>query len=138
MVKETGETPFIVLFQLLLFICLISLFIVAVCSLDCPLLFNKICILLLNHWIVYNWCVLLFLSQDQSHLHQALEQRYLKYYYVVESILSVVLIFALALWGWTLIHRWRCDASRALEVTYQHGLQCHALLEVIIIDLLND
>ena len=38
----------------------------------------------------------------------------------------------------TLIHRWRCDASQALKVAYQRCLQCHVLLEVIIIDLLND
>ena len=38
----------------------------------------------------------------------------------------------------TLVHGWRCDASRALEVAYRYCLQCHALLECIIIDLLND
>ena len=38
----------------------------------------------------------------------------------------------------TLIHRWRCTASRALSVTNWYCLQCQALLEVIIIDLLND
>ena len=37
-----------------------------------------------------------------------------------------------------LIHRWRCDASHALEVTHQCCLQCQALLEVTIIYLLND
>ena len=37
-----------------------------------------------------------------------------------------------------LIHRWCCDASRTLEVTYQRCLQYHALLEVVIIDLLNN
>ena len=37
----------------------------------------------------------------------------------------------------TLIQRWRCDASRALEVTRRHCLQYHTLLEVTIIDLLS-
>ena len=37
-----------------------------------------------------------------------------------------------------LIHRWHCGATQALKVAYQRCLQCHALLEVIIIDLLND
>ena len=37
-----------------------------------------------------------------------------------------------------LIHRWRCDSSRVLKVAYWRCLQHHALLEVIIIDLLND
>ena len=37
-----------------------------------------------------------------------------------------------------LIHRWRCDASWALEVTYLCCLHYDALLEVLIIDLLND
>ena len=38
----------------------------------------------------------------------------------------------------TLIHSWYCDASRALKVAHRCCLQCHALLEFIIIDLLND
>ena len=38
----------------------------------------------------------------------------------------------------TLIHRWCYDASRALKVAHQCCLQCHARLEVIIIDLLNE
>ena len=38
----------------------------------------------------------------------------------------------------TLIHSWHCDANRFLEVAHRHCLQCHALLDVIIIDLLND
>ena len=33
-----------------------------------------------------------------------------------------------------LSHRWRCDASRALEETHQHCLQYQTLLEVTIID----
>ena len=37
-----------------------------------------------------------------------------------------------------LISRWHCDTSQALEVTHWRCLQYHALLEVIIIDLLND
>ena len=37
-----------------------------------------------------------------------------------------------------LIYKWRCDASRALEVAHQRCLQYQALLKVIIIDLLND
>ena len=37
-----------------------------------------------------------------------------------------------------LIHRWHWNGSRALKVAYRHCLQCHVLLEVIIIDLLND
>ena len=37
----------------------------------------------------------------------------------------------------TLIHRWRCDATWALEVTSQRCLQYHTLLEVISVDLLN-
>ena len=32
------------------------------------------------------------------------------------------------------IHKWRCDASRTLEVTYRRCLQCYALIEVIIMD----
>ena len=38
----------------------------------------------------------------------------------------------------TLIDRWHCDASQALKVAYWRCLQCHALLEVIIIDLLDE
>ena len=34
-----------------------------------------------------------------------------------------------------LINRWRCDATRALEIVCLH---CYALLEVIMTDLLND
>ena len=38
----------------------------------------------------------------------------------------------------TFIHRWCCDASRALKVTYRRCLQYHTLFEVIITDVLND
>ena len=37
-----------------------------------------------------------------------------------------------------LIHKCRCDASRALKMARRCCLQCHMLLELIIIDLLND